>query len=79
MLIINALGDMGRKKLEGKGLWWDVHDEKQIMVGDWFANYSSFILNMVLPMIQSQYLSCRGFRTHALIISIGDNKDAKNE
>ena len=77
VMIINALGDTGKAKLEGKGLWWDVHDEKQIIVLDWLANYLSFILNILLPLIQSQYLSSRGFRSHALIISIGDNKDAK--
>ena len=32
VLVVNALGDMGREKLEGKGLWWDVHNEKQIIV-----------------------------------------------
>ena len=79
VMIINAIGDMGKDNLEGKGLWWDVHGQNQIIVGDCFANYMSFILNILVPLIQSNYLSYKGFRTHALIISIGDNKEANSK
>ena len=79
VVILNALGDMGQEKLEGKGLWWDVRGDSFILIGDIFANHLSFILNILFPLIQSQYLSCKRFKTHSLIITITDNKDAKME
>ena len=73
--IINALGDMGEANLVGKGLWWSVHsDHSMNTFSDIFTNKASFFLNILYPLMQSQYLSYRGAQniadTHAVIISI---------
>lgn len=73
--IINTLGDMGEDNLDGKGLWWSVHsDQSMNTFSDIFTNKASFFLNILYPLIQSQYLTYRGAQnisnTHAVIISI---------
>ena len=78
--LLNALGDMGPEKLQGAGVWWDVHNnEAMTKFGDIVANKASFLLNILFPLCQSQFLSCQGFKyisnTHAVIISIGDNME----
>lgn len=88
ILIINALGDTGEadasKECEGlcgKGLWWPVENTDVIVLIDIFANKLSFLCNFVFPLIQSQYISYRGYedisKTHAVIISIEDNQEGK--
>ena len=59
------------------GLWWDVNDpdmENFYQIIDIFW----IILAFVVPLGQSLYLSCMGFDSHGLIISIEDNQDAKD-
>ena len=59
------------------GLWWDVNDtdlEHFYRIIDIFW----IILAFVVPIGQSLYLSCMGFDSHGLIISIEDNQDAKD-
>ena len=73
--IINALGDMGEANLVGKGLWWNVHsDHSMNTFSDIFTNKASFFLNILYPLMQSQYLGYRGAQniadTHAVVISI---------
>ena len=79
ILAINAIGDMGTGNLKGKGIWWSVHNNPQLnTLADIFVNYLSFLLNMVVPLLQSQYFSYKGFKnisnTHAVVISIADNR-----
>ena len=88
ILIINALGDTGAadtstdcEGLCGKGLWWPIQNPDAIVLIDIFANKLSFLCNFVFPLIQSQYISYRGYedisKTHAVIISIEDNQESK--
>ena len=79
ILVINALGDMGPGELKGKGLWWSVHNNTQMNTfTNIFVNYIGFLLNWVIPLLQSQYFSYKGFKnisnTHAVVISIADNR-----
>ena len=79
ILVFNALGDMGPGNLEGKGVWWSVHNNPQLnTLTDIFVNRLSFLFNMVVPLLQSQYFSYKGFTnisdTHAVVISIADNR-----
>ena len=87
ILIINALGDTGEadtsnecEGLCGKGFWLPVQNPDVIVLGDIFANKLSFLFNIVFPLIQSQYISYRGYedisKTHAVIISIEDNQES---
>ena len=83
-IIINALEDMGLERLQGKGLWWDVHkDENLKIVGNIFGNYFSFFLNILFPMAQSIYLSHKGHQkmsnTHCVIFAISDNREGQAE
>ena len=88
ILIINALGNTGAANtsndcegLCGKGLWWPIQNPDAIVLIDIFANKLSFLFNIVFPLIQSQYISYRGYedisKTHAVIISIEDSQESK--
>ena len=75
--IINAIGD---PELKGNGIWWNVHtNENMKTFGDVITNKASFFLNIIYPLMQSQYLSYRGFRnissTHAVIFAIRNKMD----
>ena len=78
VMILNALGDMGTKGLIGKGLRWNVHDQLSKSIADVFANRAAFVLNFIIPMIQSQYLFTKGFKdiskTHTICLYISDNQ-----
>jgi len=79
ILLFNALGDMGPGNLEGKGLWWSVHNNPTLTIlFDIFVNGLSMLLNLIVPLLQSQYFSYKGFKnisdTHAVVISIADNR-----
>ena len=58
------------------GLWWDVHDQD---LEHFFKIVDVFwiILAFVVPLVQSLYLSCMGFDSHGLIISIEDNQEGR--
>ena len=78
VMILNALGDMGTKGLIGKGLRWNVHEPLSKSIADVFANRAAFVLNFIIPMIQSQYLFTKGFKdiskTHTICLYISDNQ-----
>ena len=80
VMILNALGDTGTKGLTGKGLKWNVHDPTSKSITDAFANRAAFVLNFIIPLIQSQYLFTKGFRdiskTHTISFYISDNQKA---
>ena len=76
--------DMGPRNLEGKGVWWIVHNNPQVnILTDIFVNRLSFLLNIVVPLLQSQYLSYKGFKnisdSHAVVISLTDNRKSDIE
>jgi len=73
LIIINALGNMG-ENLEGEGLWWSVRSEGAILASDVFANYLGLILGFILPLIQALYISWKGVKSHAIIVSVSDNR-----
>ena len=84
VVLVNAISDLGPAELQGKGLWWDVHDDETLkLVTNIFGNWASFFLNVLLPLAQSQYLSCISFKdisaTHAVIVTISDNREGKFE
>ena len=84
VVIFNALDDMGIRRLQGKGIWWDVHNDDNLkLVSEIFGNYLSFFLNIIFPMVQSIYLSRKGHQkmsnTHCVIFSISDNREGKAE
>ena len=80
IMILNALGDMGESGLLGKGLRWNVHDPTSKAITDAFANRAAFVLNFIIPLLQSQYLFTKGFRdiskTHTISFYISDNQKA---
>ena len=60
-----------------RGLWWDVKDqdlEQFYKIVDVFW----ILLAFVVPLGQSLYLSCMGFDSHGLVISIEDNQEGKD-
>ena len=67
--------------LSYKGMWFNVHENKvllQIMDKLWLLSA------LVLPMVQSGYLTMKSFDTHLIIFNIRDNRrantiDYKNE
>ena len=79
VMIINSLGDLGKENLEGRGLWWNVQEPGAKSLMNALANIGSFILAFIIPFIANLYLSFMGFKTHSLIFSIGDNREAKTE
>ena len=66
---VNGLGDIG------KGLWWDIHDENIIAAMQVIDNLW-LLANMILPMIQSGYLTMQGRKTHCVTLRIEDNRPA---
>jgi len=74
--ILNALGDMGEKGLEGKGLWWSVKSEGSIVLGEVFVNVGGMILDVIIPLIHAAYICRNGVNTHALIVAVSDNRMA---
>ena len=62
-------------KLKYRGLWFDVHGNKVLLqVMDKLWLFSA----LVLPMVQSGYLTFKAFDTHLIIFNIRDNRKAKN-
>ena len=72
--IMNALGDMGEKNLEGKGLWWSVRTDANLISGQIIVNILGFILHTLFPLFQSLFISRKGANTHALIVDVSDNR-----
>ena len=71
---INALGDMGEKNLVGKGLMWSVRNKASMISGEVVVNALGTVLGLVIPLFQAFFISWRGVDSHALVISIGDNR-----
>ena len=78
-IILNALLDMGPGQLLGKGLWWSVHDPYCLMIANIFGNIGGFVLSIIIPLVQSHFLACQGFRTHHVTFQITDNKQSREE
>ena len=72
--IINALGDMGEKNLEGNGLWWSVREEWSKVTGTVIGNISGLVLGIVLPFIQALFICRKGVNSHALVVGVSDNR-----
>lgn len=78
---INSLGslefDQVDEMVKVKGLWWDVKDPE---LDHFFHILDVFwvILAFAVPLGQSLYLSCMGFDSHGLMISIGDNQEGRD-
>ena len=74
---INSLSSLEMSNEEGlvkvRGTWWSVEDESlgkmfQVIEVIWM------ICVLIVPLIQSAYLTWRKFDTHGLVITIGDNR-----
>lgn len=70
---INALGDMDEGR--GRGLWWSVADPTATSLAV-VMDYSWLLLTLVVPLAQSIHLACKGMRTHAIHLTIHDNRAA---
>jgi len=71
--LINALGDTG-ESLEGNGLFWSVRSEWSKVSSSWIGSYFGFPLGIIVPLVQAIYISKRGVASHAVIISVQDNR-----
>ena len=72
--IINALGDMGEKNLEGKGLWWSVRADWNKVTGTVIGNIGGLLTGIALPFIQALFICRKGVNSHALIVAVSDNR-----
>ena len=72
--ILNALGDMGEKNLDGKGLMWSVRGEASKMFGQVVVNILGMILGIILPLLQAIYICRHGTNTHAIVFAVSDNR-----
>lgn len=72
--IINALGDMGEKNLEGKGLWWSVRNDASKISGTVIGNISGLVMGILFPLLQSLFICRKGVNSHALTIAVSDNR-----
>ena len=77
--IFNALGDMGEKNLDGKGLMWSVRGEASKMFGQVVVNILGMILGFILPLFQAIYICRHGTNTHAIVFAVSDNRVAAHE
>merc|ERR1712038_1613548 len=74
---INAIGSLEQSSDNGlvkvRGVWWSVEDES---LGQMLQAIDAIwvLCILVVPLIQSGYLSWRKFDTHGLIVTIGDNR-----
>jgi len=73
IILINALGNMGAH-LEGKGLWWSVRNDMSKFVSDMTSTYLSNLLGVIFPLFQALYISRKGVKNHAVIVSVSDNR-----
>ena len=63
-------------KFCGKGLIWSVHSEGSIIFSK-FVEMSFLLSALIAPLFQCGYLYFRHFRTHHIIFSVRDNKEAR--
>jgi len=72
--IINAIGDMGEKNLEGKGLWWSVREDWNKVTGTVIGNAGGLLTGIALPFIQAVFICSKGVSSHALVLAVSDNR-----
>ena len=63
-------------KFCGKGLMWSVHSEGSIIFSK-FVEMTFLLSALIAPLFQCGYLYFRHFRTHHIIFSVRDNKEAR--
>ena len=72
------LGDgLGEESGRINGYWWKVDDEVLGRMGQ-LMDCIWMIAVLLWPLLRSGYLLWRNFDTHGLVITIGDNREAKD-
>ena len=69
--IINGMAGIGTD-----GFWWSVKNTGTVVQT---CGYVVLVSAIIIPLIQSGYLSLLGWKTHALIFAIQDNRKASEE
>ena len=72
-----------KREFVGNALWWEASNKVVQIVNNVCGNVGGFVLNILIPLFQSQYLSFKGSKniheTHAIIVSITDNRKGKGK